>query len=293
MWNAATGGTAVNVGLGLPIDDPPSLITWARRAESGPFTTLGLLDRVVHHNPEPLVTLAALAGATSRIRLMTEVLIAVLRPAALLAKQAATLDRISGGRFTLGIGAGPREDDFRAVDVEYRGRGRLLDEQMRTVRRIWSGEPPGEGVGAIGPAPARPHGPEVLFGGFVRATADRVARLGDGFLGAMYGPEEMGRMFRLVEESWRLAGRDGRPRLVAQANAALGPPPVVDDARRAVRVYYDWAGYADQVVEHMLTTPQDVRRAVRGFEEVGADEVMLYCWATDVGQVDRIADALG
>ncbi|WP_214411472.1 LLM class flavin-dependent oxidoreductase [Sphaerisporangium fuscum] len=283
----------MNVGLGLPIDDPPSLITWARRAESGPFTTLGLLDRVVHHNPEPLVTLAALAGATSRIRLMTEVLIAVLRPAALLAKQAATLDRISGGRFTLGIGAGPREDDFRAVDVEYRGRGRLLDEQMRTVRRIWSGEPPGEGVGAIGPAPARPHGPEVLFGGFVRATADRVARLGDGFLGAMYGPEEMGRMFRLVEESWRLAGRDGRPRLVAQANAALGPPPVVDDARRAVRVYYDWAGYADQVVEHMLTTPQDVRRAVRGFEEVGADEVMLYCWATDVGQVDRIADALG
>ncbi|MFC4530796.1 LLM class flavin-dependent oxidoreductase [Sphaerisporangium dianthi] len=282
----------MNVGLGLPVGDLEALRAWACRAEAGPFSTLGLLDRIVYDNPEPLVTLAVIAGATSRIRLMTEVLIAPLRPAALLAKQCATLDRLSGGRLTLGVGVGVREDDFQVAHVDYHGRGRRLDEQVRTMRRLWAGEAYGEGAGPVGPAPVRAGGPEMLFGGFVPATADRVARHGDGFLGAMSDPGEMGRFFRAVENAWRVAGRDGRPRLVAQANVALGPEPVVDAARRAIRAYYDFGGYRDKVVHGMLTTPAAIRGAVTAFGDVGADEVMLYCWAADPGQVERIAHSL-
>ncbi|MFF3669598.1 LLM class flavin-dependent oxidoreductase [Microtetraspora malaysiensis] len=285
----------MKVGLGLPIADPGSLSAWVRRAEDGPFTTLAMLDRLVYHNPEPLVTLAAVAGATSRIRVMTEVLIAPTRETPLLAKQAATLDRISGGRFTLGIGVGVREDDFRAAGVDYRRRGRRLDEQMAVLRRVWAGEPYGGDsgdIGPIGPAPVRPGGPEVLFGGFVPATAERVARWGDGFLGAMFSPEEMGRFFRTVERAWQEAGRSGGPRLVAQANVALGPDRVVDEARQAVRAYYTFAEYRDRVAEGMLTTPEAVLRAVSAFGDIGADEVMLYCWSADAGQVDRVAEVL-
>jgi hypothetical protein len=65
----------MKVGLGLPLDDPESLLTWARRADAGPFSTLGIADRIPYHNPEPLVALAAIAGATSRIRVQTEVLL--------------------------------------------------------------------------------------------------------------------------------------------------------------------------------------------------------------------------
>lgn len=156
----------MNIGLGLPIGDPATLLTWAQRADAGPFSTLGLLDRLVYHNPEPLVALAILAGATSRIRVQTEVLLAPLRDTALLAKQAATLDRMTGGRLVLGLGIGGRDDDHQVTGIDMRTRGRRLDEQMAVMRRLWSGEPYGDGIGPIGPAPARSGGPEVLFGGF-------------------------------------------------------------------------------------------------------------------------------
>ncbi|MFG2860445.1 LLM class flavin-dependent oxidoreductase [Streptomyces sioyaensis] len=282
----------MSVGLGLPIGDPAQLLSWARRAEATPFTTVALLDRLVFHNPEPLITLATLAGATSRIRLQTEVLLAPLHRTALLAKQAATLDLLSGSRFTLGIGIGGRDDDYLAAGVDLRTRGRRLDAQMTTLRRLWSGEPLSEEVGPIGPAPARPGGPEVLFGGFVPAVIERVARYGDGFLGAALPPAHMDGMFRAVEEAWSRAGRTGRPRLLAQVNVALGPPPVVDRARRELHAYYQPSSYTEHVVDGLLTTGAQIRAAVAAYRAIGADEVMLYCWSPGPDQVERLADAV-
>ena len=282
----------MNVGLGLPVNDPARLLTWARRADAGPFSTLGLLDRLVYDNPEPLVTLAVLAGATSRVRVQTEVLIAPLHNTALLAKQAATLDRLSGGRFTLGIGTAGREDDYLAAGVDVHRRGRRLDEQLALLRRAWSGEPYGDGAGPIGPAPARPGGPEVLFGGFVPAVFERVARWGDGFLGAGLGPGWMDTAFRDVEQRWALAGREGRPRLVAQVNVALGPDAVLAEARKEMGGYYAFTGRAEHMLDGLLTTPARIRDAVTAFTGIGADEVMLYCWASDPDQVHRLADTL-
>ncbi|MCQ4042093.1 LLM class flavin-dependent oxidoreductase [Streptantibioticus rubrisoli] len=283
----------MDVGLGLPISDPAALLTWARRADEGPYRTIALLDRLVYDNPEPMVTLAALAGATSRVRVQTEVLLAPLRPAALLAKQCATLDRVCGGRFTLGIGVGARADDYLAADVDIRGRGRRLDEQLTELRRLWSGEPHSTDVGPIGPAPARPGGPEILFGGFAPVVMERVARWGDGFLGAALPPQHMDGLFRRVEQCWQTAGRTGRPRLVAQVNAALGPDAVVAEARESITAYYGFAGSDYRPVDSMLTTPTQIREALTGFADIGADEVMLYCWAADPDQVNRLAELVG
>ncbi|AWN30320.1 MULTISPECIES: LLM class flavin-dependent oxidoreductase [Streptomyces] len=282
----------MSVGLGLPIGDPAQLLSWARRAEATPFTTVALLDRLVFGNPEPLITLATLAGATSRIRLQTEVLLAPLHRTALLAKQAATLDLLSGSRFTLGIGIGGRDDDYLASGIDLRTRGRRLDTQMATLRRLWSGEPLSADVGPIGPAPARPGGPEVLFGGFVPAALERVARWGDGFLGAALPPGHMDGLFRQVEDAWDRAGRTGRPRLVAQVNAALGPQPTLDRARAELRAYYAPHSYTDHVVNGLLTSGDQIREAVAAFRAIGADEVMLYCWSPDPDQVERLAGAV-
>ncbi|MFD8566825.1 LLM class flavin-dependent oxidoreductase [Streptomyces sp. NPDC059639] len=281
----------MNVGIGLPIGDPTTLLTWAQRADDGPFSTLGLLDRLVYDNPEPLVALSVLAGATSRVRVQTEVLLAPLRDTALLAKQAATLDRMSGGRLVLGIGVGGRDDDHRATGIDMHTRGRRLDEQMAVMRRLWSGEPYADGVGPIGPSPARPGGPEILFGGFKPAALERVARWGDGFLSAA-APSWAGGLFDTVRAFWKEHGREGEPRMVAQVNVALGPDEVIDDARANMHAYYAFTGMADRMVDGLLTTPTAVSDAIARFTDLGADEVMLYCYGLDPNQVGRLADLL-
>lgn len=281
----------MNVGLGLPISDPAALLDWARRADAGPFTTIALLDRLVYDNPEPLVALAVLAGATTRVRVQTEVLLAPLREPALLAKQAATLDRMSGGRLVLGIGVGGREDDHVAAGTDLRTRGRRLDGQLAVMRRLWSGEPYGDGAGPVGPLPARPGGPELLFGGFQPAALARVARWGDGFLAAA-PPSWAGGLIETVHRLWKEAGRSGSPRIVTQVNVALGPEEVVSDARTAMGAYYAFTGRADRMVEGLLTTPAEIRRAIGQYADLGADEVMLYCYGADPEQVDRLADVV-
>ncbi len=171
----------MDIGLGLPISTPSRLIGWARRGEASGFHSLALLDRLVFDNPEPLVTLAALAGAIERIRLQTEVLLGPLRSTALLAKQVATIDYMSGGRFVLGIGVGGRADDHAAAGTPLHQRGRLLDRQLDDLHRIWRGDAYSASgatdAGApIGPRPATAGGPPVLIGAFAPAALARVAR---------------------------------------------------------------------------------------------------------------------
>jgi len=147
----------MDLGIGLPISAPGRLSDWARRAETAGFDTLALLDRLTFDNPEPLIALAALAGATTRIRLQTQVLLGPLRATALLAKQVATLDHMSDGRFVLGLGIGGRDDDHAAAHTPINRRGRILDQQLTDLRSIWQGQPYAGTV--IGPRPATPTGP--------------------------------------------------------------------------------------------------------------------------------------
>src|SRR5687768_17739466 len=109
----------MELGVGLPNTLKGAtgalMLEWARRADAGPFASLGVFDRLLYDSYEPLVSLAAAAGATSRVQLATLIIIGPLRNDALLAKEAATLDALSGGRLTLGVALGARRDDYEAA----------------------------------------------------------------------------------------------------------------------------------------------------------------------------------
>jgi len=168
----------MKIGIGLPGNVPgvkgDFILEWAQRADAGPFSTLGTIDRLVYQNYEPFIMLASAAAVTTRIRLMTGVMLAPLRKEGVLAKQAASLDAISNGRLTLGFGVGRRPDDYKAAPAQYSNRGRRFEDQIATMKRIWAGEDvdPENGVGPIGPPPVQKGGPEILIGGASPAPAD-------------------------------------------------------------------------------------------------------------------------
>lgn len=233
----------MDIGVGLPNAVPgtegKTLIEWARNAEDAGFSTLGTIGRIVYPNYEELIALSAAAAVTSRIRLTTSVLLAPLYTnTALLAKQAASLDRLSGGRFVLGLGLGGRDDDYRASGLTTEGRGRRFEEQLIEMKAIWSGESRGH-AGGIGPDPVRPGGPELILGGATEAAFRRIARHGDGWIMGGGTPDMFAQGAAAVDKAWQDSGRTGKPRKLSLIYFALGP-----DARTQadgyLLHYYGW-----------------------------------------------------
>ena len=283
----------MKIGIGLPGTIPgaqgETVLEWARKAGGGPFSSLGIIDRLVYPNYEPLITLAAAAGATRRVRLMTTILIAPIRNAGVLAKQAATLDALSGGRLTLGLGLGAREDDYMAAPEPFKGRGRRFEEQLAIMKRVWSGEAAGEGAGPVGPRPSQPGGPELLIGAMSPAGLARAGRWAEGIL-VPGTPDSIGQAYAVAQDSWKAAGRSGAPRLVGAAYYALGPGSP-DRGAAYVRDYYGFMGpAAEYMAQSILGTAEAVRSAIEVFSGMEMDEFVLWPTISELDQVDRLAD---
>jgi alkanesulfonate monooxygenase SsuD/methylene tetrahydromethanopterin reductase-like flavin-dependent oxidoreductase (luciferase family) len=275
----------MDIGIGLPNTvvgvDRSGIVDWARRAEEANFASLGTIDRIAYPNFESLTTLAAAAAVTERVRLVTDILIAPLRPAALLAKQAATVDGISNGRLTLGLAVGGRPDDFEAVDVDFNRRGAIFDSQLEEMRRIWAGDD------KVGPAAS----PELLIGGSADVAYRRAAKYASGWTMGGGTPDMLREAAGKLREAWEAEGRDGQPRVMALFYFALGDG-AEDHARESLGNYYAFLGdYADQIVQSAATDADTVRQYLQGFEEAGADEVIAFPASADPAQVDLFAEA--
>jgi alkanesulfonate monooxygenase SsuD/methylene tetrahydromethanopterin reductase-like flavin-dependent oxidoreductase (luciferase family) len=274
----------MNIGVGLPNTTPGAtgevLVEWARRADEGPFSSLAVLERVAYDSVDPFAALAGAAAVTGRIRLATMIAIGPLRPAALLAKQAASVHLLSGGRLTLGLSIGAREDDYEAAGVEHRGRGRRLSEQLAYLRAGVDGD-------RVGPAR---DGIELLVGGGSGQAYARMARYADGYAHGGGPPRAFAGAAARANAAWRDLGRPGRPRLWGQGYFALGD---VELGNAYLRDYYAFTGpFAERIVAANLTSARAIRDFVRGYEEEGCDELVLLPTVSDVDELDRLAEAV-
>lgn len=285
----------MRTGLTLsPQADPAEVIGLARTAEQAGFDFLACGEHLFFHSPMPnaFVVLAAAAGVTERIRLLSALTLLPLYPAALAAKLAATLDRVSGGRFDLGVGVGGEYPaEFAAVGVPVRERGRRADEALAVLTRLFAGEAvplPGGADADTGPEALAPQRlsplplqrprPPLWIGGRKPASMRRAGRFGDVWMPYMYTPEQLAEGMRQVSSA---AAEYGRP-AGAVRGAIFCWTAAGDDAawarRSAVetlsRVYAQ--DFERAVARYVPTgTPAQVAARLAEYEAAGAESVVL------------------
>jgi alkanesulfonate monooxygenase SsuD/methylene tetrahydromethanopterin reductase-like flavin-dependent oxidoreductase (luciferase family) len=276
----------MDVGIGLPNAvrgvDRRGTVEWARRADEAGFSSLGTIDRIAFPSYESLISLAAAAAVTERIKLVTDILIAPLRAnTALFAKQTATLDHLSEGRLVLGLAVGGRKDDFELSAVDFSRRGRIFDRQLEELDGLW-------GSDQVAPASR----PGLLIGGSSDAAFARAARYGDGWTQGGGPPDAFAAGRIKLLEAWEAGGREGTPRTMVLFYFALGAR-AEEEARRDLLDYYGFLGeYAGRVVASAAKDEDTVRQFLAAFEEAGADEVICFPVSSDPEQVDLLAAAV-
>jgi alkanesulfonate monooxygenase SsuD/methylene tetrahydromethanopterin reductase-like flavin-dependent oxidoreductase (luciferase family) len=271
----------VRVGIGLPTSTPGTdrglLLEWARRSDTGPFSSLAVVDRLAYPCWEPLLALAAAASVTRRVRLATTVLVGPLRRTAQLAAQAAAVDLLSGGRLVLGLGIGARHDDYEAAGIDPRRRGAELSRQLVELRGRW------QDLG----------GPMLLVGGASASAFARAARYADGYVHGGGPPRAFAGAAARARAAWAEADRPGAAQLWGQAYFALGDAGVREQGRAYLRDYYAFTGgFEERIAAANLTTAAAVKDFVGAYQAEGCDELVLFPTVPRLDQLERLADSI-
>ena len=224
---------------------------------------------------DALTTLTWIAARTERLRLGTSVLVLPYLNPLVLAKAVATLDVLSGGRVTLGVGVGTLPAENRALGSDYATRGAYANESIAVMRELWTAPEPSfegrffrfDGV-RFAPKPLQPGGVPILVGGGSRAALVRCARLGDGWHPMDVPIARLRERVRELRRIWDEQGRDGAPpRIVARCEVDLRDTPVADRSAPMV-------GSAEQLLD-----------TITAYEQIGVSELAL---STSTANVDRI-----
>ncbi|MFF5084535.1 LLM class flavin-dependent oxidoreductase [Actinoplanes sp. NPDC000266] len=283
----------MKIGIGLPNHvrdvDASTIPAYAARAERAGFATLGTIGRIAYPGVMDTVALAAAAGATTTIGLLSNVLLATVWPPVLLAKEVASIDGVSGGRLTLGVGIGQRPDDFVVDGLGPRGLGRRIDADLEIYRSVWDGEPVGGGDNGAVPLTARRV--PMIFGGRSPASYERMATWGDGYIAPAVPPAYLAENFDTARKAWKDAGREGSPRLIAINYFAFDD---LEKGRAGVADYYGTAPaeYRDIVVGSIAGGAAAAWDAVQAFADLGVDELVFQPSTADPDGIERLAAAV-
>ena len=231
-----------NIGLAwvnpAPLTKPENAVNFAKKCEAMGCHSMWAIDRIVYDNLEPLTFLAAAAGATQKIRLGTSVLLGNTRHPAHLAKMIATLDFISNGRVTLGLGFGSRENDYKAIEIPYEHRGSRAVEQVQLMKRLWTEDNvthKGRFFSVenltLGPRPIQKPHPPIWTGGSAETALKRAGTWANGFISGSAAIADFHVTWDKIASYAAAAGRN--PDEITKASLAF--MAINDDKAKAVQ----------------------------------------------------------
>ncbi len=291
----------MRVGLTLG-GDQSAVAREAKGAEAAGFDMIATGEHLFFHGPVPnaFVSLAAAAGATTTIRLLSSLTVLPLYPPALAAKLATSLDQVSGGRFDFGVGVGGEfPDEFTAAGVDVKERGARTSEALELLKAFWSGERvhhegkfarvPGL---AIKPGALQSGGPPLWMGGRKDAAIRRAGRYADFWMPYMYTPEQLAESLGKVRDAAERAGRDPQ-----SVRGAIYCWSAVDEdgtqsrqwAIDAVSTIYqqDFSKLADRYL--LFGSPDQVAARVAEYQAAGA-ETLVFAPVADGARRQQIVD---
>lgn len=290
----------MKIGLCFPYTqddlDREKMLEFFRRVDEGPFSTLSCGERMVGSSVDMMALMAAAAATTQRVRIVPTLYVLPMHPAVKVAKHAATLDLISGGRTSITVGIGGRVHDYRCMEKEPVRRYAKMDEQVAEIRRLWAGELPFEGTEPIGPQVVQPEGPPILAGVTGPKGIARAAKWADGFYswsGNGVGAE-LAKQTQLIGDAWDAAGREGAPTRVAGFWYSLAP-----NADEKLKAYvYKYIKVLGEKPAKMMasmvdrSTPDAVRASLDAYEELGVEECWLNTATSDLAEIDGLLEVM-
>jgi alkanesulfonate monooxygenase SsuD/methylene tetrahydromethanopterin reductase-like flavin-dependent oxidoreductase (luciferase family) len=280
--------------------DRATFLGWCRRIDEGPFVTLAHGERTRWHTLEHFTALAAMAIATERVRLWSHTLNVPMHPTAFMAKRIATIDILSGGRYTMAAGIGGRPQDWLASERPYiEFPHATLDAKVDELRRIWLGEQPSDGGERILPLPVQPGGPPILCSAHGPKGLARAARWADGYAGFVaeaYADVEQTRAYlaadgQRIRDAWREAGRTTAPYLSTSCFFGLGAG--ARDRLAATGAAYRKNRNASVTGGEFWVHDADAVRAVVAVaHEAEFDHLVFIPTSDDLGELDELAAIL-
>jgi alkanesulfonate monooxygenase SsuD/methylene tetrahydromethanopterin reductase-like flavin-dependent oxidoreductase (luciferase family) len=294
----------MQIGMTLPVMEPDVdadvLETWCRAVDDGPFSSLCFGERMAFDNPDALTLLGAVAAWTSRVEVLTTVVVPQLHDPVMLAKALATADVLTKGRLTVGLGVGGRREDYVAVAADPATQTMAeLASRALTMKRVWSGEKVTEALRPVGPPPVQPGGPSLLVGTLGPKTLRSAVTWADGLAGVSMDLDlaAIASLFDVARAAWSEAGR-AAPRLATSTWFALddGDGSAREQVHRHLLHYMNWlpVSLVDPLarVSGFAGTEAELRDLLKRLEDLGTDELHLIPTGSDVSQVERVAALL-
>lgn len=294
----------MRIGMTIPFMEPgwnrEAMKAWALEIDCGPWASVAMGERITFVNPEFMTSLAATAAWTERVELISTISVLTMHNPVLMAKQFATIDVISNGRLTVGIGTGGRKEDYESIGADWANhRMAKLQDNANIMRRVWLGDatvlPKAKRI--VEPLPVQAGGPKILTGAIGPKSIASAARYADGLSGFSMLPSihDIKNSFEQFTTAWQAEKRSGMPRLMASFWYGIdkkGKEQMMKHLERYMN--FMPKEISSQLIPHagFNGSLSDLKDFLHEIKKLGADDVILAPTTTDLEDIKKIAKVI-